>query len=150
MVHLLAVRQLMHHDHLDIGKRQPGTTGAAQHELDHFASVEVATNKFAIGGEFLEGHDADVVHAHDRQTLSCDALKKDLRKGFVGRFERFDEDDVRVGLGVARVKALDPEGHGEGEVGLSNGLAYADAGVTRKTNSGPDESKEVVFSTVYF
>lgn len=59
MVHVLAMRQLVHHDHLYIIERQPclGVVRGFENELDDLASIEVAADELAVGFVFLQGGD---------------------------------------------------------------------------------------------
>lgn len=108
MIHLHAVRELVHHDHLHGAEGQPvAGEGRAQDELDDFAGVEVAADEFGVGGMFLERHEGQVVRFHDRVADGCDAFEEVLRVGVRGAWERFDEDDARVRRLVAGVEALD-------------------------------------------
>ncbi len=85
----------MHHDHLHVAERQPLLAGAGgfEHQLDDLAGVEVAADEFGVGGVLFEGHDGDVVGAHEGVDDGGDAGEEVVGKGFVGAAEGFDEVD---------------------------------------------------------
>jgi hypothetical protein len=90
MVHLLAVRQLMHHHHLHKLEAQPTALLVFQDELYDLASVEVSTQEFVVWWELFQRHDGNVVLFHDRVALSRDAIEK-VERCWVWCFDEVDE-----------------------------------------------------------
>jgi hypothetical protein len=107
MVHLFAVRQLMHHHHLHKLESQPTALLVFQDELNDLASVEVAAEEFIVWWKLFQRHHRDVVLFHDRVALSRDAIEEVERC----RVGSFDEVDERIGTLGALVQARDSERH---------------------------------------
>lgn len=111
------MRQLMHHDHLDLSETHPGPVSAPQDELDDFAVVEVAADEFGVGFMFFEGGDGEMVRLHDGEALGGDGVEEGGGVGEVGLDvgwpgEGFDEGDERVRVGGGGVvEAEDVDWH---------------------------------------
>lgn len=112
MIHVHAMRQLVHHDHLYGPKTEPlARARGFEDELDDFSSVEVAADEFRVGFVFFEGGDGEVGGCHDGFTYCGDAGEEVLGEGGGRAWERFDEYDAIVWVGLVRIEALDAEGH---------------------------------------
>jgi hypothetical protein len=104
MIHLYIMRQLMHHDHLDLPEAHPAPIPTTKYKLDNLTIVEVATDEFAVGFVFFESCDGEVVGLRDGEALGRDGAEEGVG---VGLFclewwrarEGFDEGDVVVGMG---------------------------------------------------
>jgi hypothetical protein len=104
MIHLYVVRQLMHHNHLDLPKAHPAAIPTTKYKLDNLAIVEVATNEFAVGFVFFEGCDGEVVGLRDREALGRNGAEEGVGMGLFclegwRAREGFDEGDAVVGMG---------------------------------------------------
>lgn len=101
---MLAVGELVDHDHLDVSQGKPllgllAAVTAAQHELDDFAGVEVAAGEFGVGGVFFQGGDGEVVGFHEGVGDGCDALEVVFCEGGGGAWEGLDEELFFGGFG---------------------------------------------------
>jgi len=91
VVHLLAVCELVHHDHLHSAETKPLTIERLQTQLDDLAGVQVAAYELPVWNVFFECHHADVVRSHNGVAYCCDAFEEVLRQLLIGSRERLDE-----------------------------------------------------------
>lgn len=115
MVHLHAVRQLVHHHHNDASEAQPRAGVGAQYQLNHLASVEVAANELPIWWELFQSGYGEVMRFHDRMADGSYAGEKLLCYGRLCRYragKSLYENYVRRGRLMARVQALHADWHG--------------------------------------
>lgn len=111
MVHLLAMRQLVHHDHLHHALRQPSPTPVPQHQLYDFSGVEIAPDELGVVGEFFEGLDEDHVGFHEGVAYCGDSVQDLFGDGGGRAWERADEVYEGVWALGSLVEALEAEGH---------------------------------------
>ena len=113
MIHLNAMRKLVHHDHLHALETEPvPAIRGFQHQLNDFPGVEVAAHKLRVRFVLFERHDREVISFHDGVAYCGDALEKVLSEGGVRTGEGLDEDNAGIGLLTASVEAFDADGHG--------------------------------------
>ena len=93
-----------------------------EHELNDLTGIEVPSDEFPVRGEFLEGHDGEVVGFHDRVAYGSDAFEKVLGVGSGGARKGLNEDDAGIWLLVAGIEALDTEWHFDGSENGIRGL----------------------------
>jgi hypothetical protein len=98
------MRQLMHHDHLNLPGTHPATILPPKHQLNNLAIVEVPPDKLAIGFVFFKGGNGKVVRLHDGETLRGDGTEEGVGVVVVGEegwraSEGLDEGDTIVGVG---------------------------------------------------
>src|SRR5436305_8360355 len=96
MVHLFAMSQLVHHDHDNVAEWQPATCACTQHQLDHFACVEVPTHELNVCREFLQRHYREVIRPHHWNTDCRNAGKYVFCQRMGWPIQRFNEDDSVV------------------------------------------------------
>jgi hypothetical protein len=71
VVHLFAMSELVHHDHLDHALRQPLPMSVTQDKLYDFAGIEITANKFSVVRELLKSLDKDHVGFHERVHIAA-------------------------------------------------------------------------------
>ena len=108
MIHLHVVRQLMHHDHLDLAKAHPAAVLATQHQLDDFAVVEISADEFVVGFVLLQRGDGEMVLLHEGEALGGNGAEEGVGVVVFGlewgwTWKRLDEGDAVVGVGGRRV-----------------------------------------------
>jgi len=111
MIHLYIVCQFVHHDHLNMSKRQPAAPVAFQHELYDLPIVEIATNEFTVRLVLFQGCNGEMMRFHDWVTYRSDTLEIVLGEWSIGTWQWLDKGNSRVRLLVASVDALDAHRH---------------------------------------
>ena len=114
MIHLLAVRELMYHDHLHHPLGQPSSISVPEHQLYDLASIEIATDKLGVVGEFFERLNEDHVRFHEGVAYRCDAVQDVFRRGRCRAGQCAYEVYVRVRALGALIDALEAEDHCRG------------------------------------
>ena len=98
------MRQLMHHDHLNLSGTHPAAIPPPKHQLDDLAIIEVPPDELSVRFVFLERGDGEVMRLHDGEALRGDGAEKGIgvvvfgEEGWRAR-ERLDEGDAVVGVG---------------------------------------------------
>lgn len=117
VIHLLAMRQLMHHDHFDHTLGQPSSVSVSQHKLDDLTSIEVAANEFGIVGELFECLHENHVGFHERIAYRGDSAQNPFGGGRGRSGNRAYKVDQRVRSLGALIDALEAQRH-DGSVRL--------------------------------
>lgn len=82
-----------------------------QDQLYDFSCIEITANELWIGLMLFEGHNGEMIGFHDGVTYCGDTFEEILSMGRGGSRQRFDENNLRRGLGFRGIDTLDSDRH---------------------------------------